>query len=255
MTPAKTKAFEFKPLTEYPLKDRLFIKAAGLAVYCLMYLISKTLRYELKHDQTLDEIIAGLDSPVLCSYHDRLLAGAPYLRDRRFVALVSSSKDGEFAARTGQRFGFGMVRGSSSRGGQEALLELAALMKTGSIVFLTVDGPRGPRHKAKPGAVMLARMTGKAMLPIMLQPASYWALRSWDRMIIPKPFSRVIAMKGEPIFVPADADAEVLESKRMELQNAIDSLIERCQRHIDQDSSSDRSRAGEADAKPAAKRT
>lgn len=253
MNPAIETAFKFRPLTEYSLKHRLFIRIAGLGLYLLLNVIGKTLRYELDDPQTLDEIFAGFDSPILCCYHDRLFAGAYYLRYRGLIVLTSNSKDGELSARAAQRLGFGMVRGSSSRGGQDALLQLAALMREGLPVFLTVDGPRGPRHRAKPGAAMLARMTGKPMLPIMLCPEKYWTLRSWDKMVIPKPFSRVITMKGDPIFVRSDASRDDIESKRAELQAAIDSLLERCHALLGLGSSSTAAR--EADKNPPAKST
>lgn len=257
MTPAIKTAFEFRPLTEYSMKDRLFIRLAGFGLYLLLNAIGKTLRYELIDEQTVDEIFAGFDSPILCSYHDRLFAGAYYLRRRRVIVMTSNSKDGELSARAAQRLGFGMVRGSSSRGGQDALLQLAALMREGSPVFMTVDGPRGPRHKAKPGAPMLARITGKSMLPIMLCPEKYWTLRSWDKMVIPKPFSRVVAMKGDPIFVRSDASRDYIESKRAELEAGIDSLLDRCHTllGLGPSSSSGPTSDREADKNPATRST
>jgi lysophospholipid acyltransferase (LPLAT)-like uncharacterized protein len=136
--------------------------------------------------------------------------------------MTSQSFDGEYIARFIRRLGYGAVRGSSTRGGVGALVELTRLVRRGCPAGFSIDGPRGPRHVAKMGAVLLAKKTGQAVLPFGVNAERFWSLKSWDRMQIPKPFSRVHVRFAPPIFVPGDADEATLNRKHDELQSALD---------------------------------
>jgi lysophospholipid acyltransferase (LPLAT)-like uncharacterized protein len=138
--------------------------------------------------------------------------------------MTSRSFDGEYIARFIQRFGYGASRGSSSRGGVGALVEMVRLMRAGRPTGFAIDGPRGPRHEAKLGAVLLAKKTGAPLLPFTINPAHYYAAPSWDRFQIPLPFSRARVRIAAPIYVPADADDDLLNAKRAELQRALDAI-------------------------------
>jgi hypothetical protein len=147
----------------------------------------------------------------------------PYFYGRRRVyALTSRSRDGEVLSRFVQGFGVRVVRGSSSRGGARALRTLARLVREeGAEVLVVPDGPRGPRHVAQPGAVLLARMTGAPVVPVSFAAAPRTVLRSWDAFLVPHPFARAVAVFGHPIQVPPDADRDLLERKRGELEAAL----------------------------------
>jgi lysophospholipid acyltransferase (LPLAT)-like uncharacterized protein len=147
----------------------------------------------------------------------------PYLYGRRRVhALTSRSRDGEVLSRFVQGFGVRVVRGSSSRGGTRALLALARLLREeGAEILLVPDGPRGPRHVAQPGAVLLAKMTGVPVVPVAFAATPRTVLRSWDAFLVPHPFARAVVIFGQPIAVPPDADRNLVEEKRRELESAL----------------------------------
>jgi lysophospholipid acyltransferase (LPLAT)-like uncharacterized protein len=141
--------------------------------------------------------------------------------------MTSQSFDGEYIARFIQRFGYGAARGSSTRGGTGAVVEMVRLMRAGCPTAFTIDGPRGPRYLAKMGAVLLAKKTGHPILPFTITPVRFWEAKSWDRFQVPKPFTRVRVDIAPPIFVPHDADEGLLEAKRDELQQALDEINRR----------------------------
>jgi hypothetical protein len=161
-------------------------------------------------------------------WHNRvsLLAGFfPATMRNNCAALASASGDGEVAARALRTLGFQVVRGSSSRGGYHALLELKRkLLEEKLTVGITVDGPRGPRYEVHPGAVMLAEATGLPILPLSLNAPRRWELKSWDRTQIPKPFSRVGLMVGEPFTVPPDLSPEQRQAECRRVRDALLSI-------------------------------
>ena len=218
------RAFRFADLSAYTLRQRLAIRAADLAFYLLIRAIGATLRFDIEGQEHWDEAARGGGLPVYTFWHDRIFPSTYFFRRRRIVVMTSRSFDGEYIARFIQRLGYGAVRGSSSRGGVGALVELARLVRAGFPAAFTIDGPRGPRHVAKRGAVLLAKKTGQPVLPFGVNAERCWTLKSWDRMQIPKPFSRVRVRFAPPVYVAADADEAALDAKRDELQRALDSL-------------------------------
>jgi len=160
-------------------------------------------------------------------WHGRILPATYYFRRRGIVVITSENFDGEWIARIIERFGFGTARGSSSRGGLKAMLKLVRDMEQGRPAGFTLDGPRGPARVAQPGAIWLARATGNPVLPFHLEASSHWTTGSWDRTQIPKPFSTVALVIGEPLDVPAEATDEQLESVRRELEERLRALEHR----------------------------
>jgi lysophospholipid acyltransferase (LPLAT)-like uncharacterized protein len=146
------------------------------------------------------------------------------LRDRGIVVITSENFDGEWVARIIRRFGYDTARGSTSRNGAKALVQLRRDMRAGRPVAFTVDGPRGPREVAQPGAVWLASATGNPILPFHIEARKAWTARSWDRHQIPRPGTDVAVTMGPPIEVPAGADAETIEHSRLELEAALGRL-------------------------------
>ena len=157
-----------------------------------------------------------------------LLLPLVYGRRHRIHALTSRSRDGEILSRFVQGFGIRVVRGSSSRGGARALLTLARVIREeGDNVLIVPDGPRGPRHVAQNGAVLLARMTGVPMVPLAFGASPCRVLRSWDAFIVPHPFARAAIVFADPIAVPRDADRDVMEAKRRELETTLREITRR----------------------------
>jgi lysophospholipid acyltransferase (LPLAT)-like uncharacterized protein len=216
--------FRFADLSEYTPRQRLTIKAADRAFYGLIATIGPSIRWELHGGEHLERLYRGGKLPIVSFWHNRVFYKMWFLRRRGLVAMTSRSFDGEYIARFIQRFGNGAARGSSSRGGGRALIAMDSALRAGFDVGLTVDGPRGPVYEAKPGAAMLARRSGHAILPMHAACSSFWEAASWDRFQIPHPFSRVVVAVAEPIFVPPDADDRGVEQARQALQTALDEM-------------------------------
>ena len=159
--------------------------------------------------------------PIMAFWHGRVLTATYYFRNRGIVVMISENFDGEWIARIIERFGYGTSRGSTSRGGQRALLQLKREMEDGHPTGFAVDGPRGPARKVQPGVVWLGKLTGNPVVPFHMEVSRYWSLNSWDHTQIPKPFSTVALTVGSPIQVPADADERALEAKRAEVEEAL----------------------------------
>lgn len=162
--------------------------------------------------------------PIMAFWHGRVLTATYFFRRRGIVVMISENFDGEWIARIIESFGFRTSRGSTSRGGQRALLQLKREMDRGLPSGFAVDGPRGPARKAQPGAVWLAKLTGNPVVPFHMEASSHWSLNSWDRTQIPNPFSTVALAVGQPIDVPAHADEATLEHKRVQLERSLFAL-------------------------------
>ncbi|MDQ3135097.1 MAG: lysophospholipid acyltransferase family protein [Acidobacteriota bacterium] len=211
-------------LSAYTLKQRLLIRAADLAFFVLIKLIGATTRFEVKGWEHWEAATSGGQFPIYTFWHDRVFLATYFWRRRGIVVMTSRSFDGEYIARFIQRFGYGAARGSSSRGGVGALVEMIKLVRAGRPTAFTIDGPRGPRHVAKLGAVLLAKKTGQPILPFSINSSCYSAAPSWDRFQVPAPFARARVLIAPPIYVPANADDALLERKRDELQQALDRI-------------------------------
>jgi lysophospholipid acyltransferase (LPLAT)-like uncharacterized protein len=199
---------------------------AGLG-YPLINALGHTLRWRVEGLQHLEAILASGRQPVMAFWHGRILPATFYFRRRGIVVITSENFDGEWIARIIERFGYGTARGSSSRGGKKAMLQLVRDMKAGRAAGFTLDGPRGPARVAQAGAVWLASATGNPVLPFHLEASSHWNLHSWDRTQIPKPFSTVALVVGEPIEVQREATEETLEHARQELERRLEALEQR----------------------------
>lgn len=206
------------------MRDRFIIRAAGISFYLLIRATCSTLRWEVQGRQHLDAIAAAGRRPIFTFWHEFILAATWFWRNRGIVVMSSTSRDAEYTGRVIKRFGYGTVRGSSTRGGGRAMAEMAGCLDLGMEVAFTIDGPRGPARVAKPGAITLARHTGQAVLPFHIAASRYFTLPSWDRLQIPMPFARAVTLIAEPIYVSRDATGEEVAAKQQSLQSALDSL-------------------------------
>jgi lysophospholipid acyltransferase (LPLAT)-like uncharacterized protein len=219
------KAYRFAPLSGYPSKDRITIKAADLAFYLLIRVIGRTIRFEVEGWENFEQIKADGKLPIYAFWHDRIFASTWFFRDRGIAVITSQSKDGEYIARFIQRLGYGAVRGSSTRGGVGALVEMIKVMRAGSPAGFTVDGPKGPRYQAKPGAVLLAKKTGNPIMPFLVECRRFRSIGSWDRLQIPLPFTHAKLFIAKPIYVAADAEGAEIDEKLAELQLSLDAMV------------------------------
>jgi len=197
--------------------------------FWLLQIWARTLRYEV------DDRASVVGKPVTENYiaalwHNRLLlvsfALKRFLPQRPGAGLISASRDGDLIADLTQRFGFEVVRGSSSRLGASALRELENVLASGRDVLITPDGPRGPAYQVGPGIVFLAQKTGAAVVPINMEFSSCWRVNSWDHFILPRPFSRVRVIVGAAHRVKPTGTREEFEAERLNLQNAMMALVE-----------------------------
>ncbi len=194
--------------------------------------IGSTLRFELVTEEGAEPQTPPARG-IFCFWHQCTLPAGWYFRHFRCSILISRSFDGELIARTLGLLGFGSVRGSSSRGAVSGLLALKGILERGQPVVFTADGPRGPIYQTKAGPVKLAQMTGERIGSFYLLPEQAWTLHSWDRLFIPKPFSRVAVSWARPVAVPpAQASDESLEAARRELNDALERARHNAERHF-----------------------
>jgi len=195
----------------------------------LLKIWARTLRYEV------DDRAGVVGQPVKENYiaalwHNRLLLISyvlkKFLPQRPGAGLISMSRDGDLVADVTQRFGFDVVRGSSSRMGASALRELGTVLASSRDILITPDGPRGPAYELGPGIVFLAQQTGAPVTPINMEYSNCWRIKSWDRFIVPRPFSKVRVIIGQPHRVKSTSTDEEFEAERLRLQEAMMALVE-----------------------------
>lgn len=221
------KAYKPAPLDAYSLRQRAAIHLADLVFFFLIAVIGRTLRFDVDGQEHFDAVEGSGKVPILTFWHDRIFSSTYYFRNRRIVVMTSQSFDGEYIARFIQRFGYGAARGSSTRGGIGALIEMIKLVRAGAPCAFTVDGPKGPRYEAKVGPCLLSKKSGAPILPFVIETSGYWCAKSWDRLQIPKPFSKAKIFFAPPIMVDEKSEEEEINTKRDELQTALDALVEK----------------------------
>jgi lysophospholipid acyltransferase (LPLAT)-like uncharacterized protein len=210
-------------------RKRAEVAAIAAAGYPLMRALGATWSWRVSGAEHLQVVDANGHHPILSFWHGRILPATLYFQRRGIVVITSENYDGEWIARIITKFGYGTARGSTSRGGPKALLQLVREVQSKGVAF-TLDGPRGPAEVAQPGAVWLAKATGNPLVPFHAEAASSWTMKSWDRTQIPKPFTTVAMAIAAPLYVPRDADEAALEEWRKRLEQ---SLAECRQRALD----------------------
>lgn len=197
--------------------------------YRLLQIWTRTLRFEI------DDRAGLIGTPpneryIGALWHNRLLLFPfvlrRYLPQRRGAALISASRDGAILADLVGRFGYETVRGSSSRKGASAMRQLAEVIAHGGDAVITPDGPRGPAYELGQGIIYLAQQSGAAVIPVNLEFSHCWRLKSWDRFILPKPFSKVRVVFDSPHRVAQTANDEEFERERVRLQKAMLARVE-----------------------------
>jgi lysophospholipid acyltransferase (LPLAT)-like uncharacterized protein len=219
------------PATRAKLSRRIQVWIIPFLGYWVMRLLGRTLRWQVDGLENLQSIQAAKKRVIYTFWHGRIFFGTLFFRNRGIVVMTSQNRDGEYIARVIRRFGYGAARGSSSRGAKGALVEMVRALRQGKDVAFTIDGPRGPRYVAKPGAVWIAARTGDAIFPFHMSPERSWVFKSWDQFHCPKPFSRVLVLMGKPIYVKEHATEEELSAAQDELQRSLEDLLHRGDSH------------------------
>ncbi len=219
----------------FSFRQRVALTLISTAGWLLVRLIGPTLRYSVSTEEGGPSgDWAGC--AIYAFWHRCIIPALYYYRRRRIGVMTSSSFDGEYIARIINKFGFRAVRGSSTRGGGRALQEMQDVLDAGDAVAFTIDGPRGPRYVAKRGPVLLARNTNLPIYVFHCAVERAWVLNSWDRFMIPRPFSRVAVRFSRVIEVPPDAEEQTLEQYRQQMQSALDRARQSAEAVFGQDS-------------------
>ena len=182
--------------------------------------LAATWRWHVEGYAHYESIVASGRQPIMAFWHGRILPATVFFKNRGIVVITSQNFDGEWIAGIIRRFGYGTARGSSSRGGARALVQLRRDLAAGHPAGFTLDGPRGPARVAQPGAVFLAGATGYPILPFHFEASRFWEMNSWDRTQVPKPFSRVALAIGAPLHVTGTAKATI-DAARVDLERAL----------------------------------
>lgn len=209
----------------FTLWQRIALQLITWTGFLVIRLIGPTLRVSISFEEGAPSSLET--RPMILSFWHSCIFPAIYVwRNLQIRVMSSDSFDGEWTGRIIRKFGFVKVRGSSSRGAVRGLLGIRKEIEQNSTVAFTIDGPRGPRYVAKPGPVLLARATGAPMVAFHIAVENAWTLNTWDRAMIPKPFSRALLRISRQIVVPADAEDAERERFHVELQAALDRVRE-----------------------------
>ncbi|HTB97246.1 MAG TPA: lysophospholipid acyltransferase family protein [Terracidiphilus sp.] len=218
----------------FTLSQRLVLAVVPRLVWALLSLVGRTWRFEVIAEEGVTPVVFGQKAgpEIYCFWHQCVLPCTMYFRKTGAVILISRSFDGELITRILKLFGFDAVRGSSSRGAREGLLGLNSVIESGRTAIFTADGPRGPIYQTKMGPIKLAQSTGAPIGAFHLEPATAWVMGSWDRFLVPMPFTRICVSWAEWTLVPEDLTGEQFEPKRKELNAAIERARLRALQHL-----------------------
>src|SRR5262245_53079049 len=209
--------------------QRIQIALLSRLAALLIRSIGLTLRWESEGDEHLEQVYKEGRRAILTFWHCCTFASAYHFRNQGIVVMSSQNFDSECLAGGLVRLGYGLAKGSTSRGGLKALAEMARSLRNGKDVAFTVDGSSGPRHVAKPGPVLLAKRTGDPVACFHISLQRKILLKTWDQTQIPIPFSKAFIVKAPPIYVPRDGNEDQLTGKIAEMQRMLDELREKAE--------------------------
>ncbi len=204
--------------------QRIALAVIPRLVWAMLWVVGLTWRFETIAEEGATPLPfgRGAGARIFCFWHQCVLPCAIYFRRTGATILISRSFDGELITRILGLFSFHAVRGSSSRGAREGLLGLKDVIDRGGPAIFTADGPRGPIYQTKMGPIKLAQMTGARIGAFHLEPEHAWVMGSWDRFLVPKPFTRIVVSWARWTEVPTDAPLEEFEAYRQRLNAAIE---------------------------------
>ena len=210
--------------SRFTLAQRVVLAVVPRVVWSLLWIVSRTWRFEVIAEDGVTPLLfgRGAGAEIFCFWHQCVLPCTVYFRNTGATILISRSFDGELITRVLNLFGFRAVRGSSSRGAREGLLGLKQVIDLGKPAIFTADGPRGPIYQTKMGPIKLGQLTGARIGAFHLEPEHAWTMRSWDRFLIPKPFTRICVSWARWTHVEAELPSEDFESRREELNANIE---------------------------------
>lgn len=209
-----------------PLAKRIVEALAPPLAYWYIRFLGLTMRPQFRDRERQARARDSTGPYIMAFWHSRLVMMRFGYPDSRCVVLQSQHRDSRMLGRVMTRFGIGQVWGSTTRGGTKAVREVLRRIRDGYDVAIAPDGPRGPRRRAQAGVIAIARMSGKPILPMAYSAKPALRLRSWDRLLLPHPFSRVLYVYGEPISIDRRADAAEQERLRQALEDELNRLTD-----------------------------
>lgn len=221
---------DYSTPVSFTFRQQLSLTLLAPLVALVMRLLFGTCRVEVRNGHYHGDAEKRLGCVLLVFWHEVLPLAAWRYRGSGYHTLTSYSYDGEFVARVISWLGLRALRGSSSRGGGDALLRMQAAIDRRVTIGFTPDGPRGPRREMKPGAAVLGARTGVPVVPAGLAVTRCWRMKSWDKMVFPKPFSTIVCEYGEPIGPCAGEDTAAIEAKRLEIDAALNAVQRKVER-------------------------
>ena len=212
------------------MRDRIVEALAPRLAYRYLQLLRVSMRFEYRNRDVLQQVRETHGQYILVFWHSRLAMMPFAYPGKKIAVLASTHRDSEMLGRVLARFGVARARGSSTQGGIAGVRELLRRVREGYDLGITPDGPRGPRRRVKAGVIATAGFTGKPIVPVAFGASRGRRIRSWDRTLIPYPFSRGIFLYGEPLFVPRKVAEEETERLRQSLERILDSLTNEADR-------------------------
>ena len=209
-----------------PVAQWALLNVAPHIAHAYIRLLHATMKIEARGAEALAASRRDPGHYVLCFWHSRFVLMPYCYPGPRIVVLSSNHRDAEALVRILRKFGIEQARGSSTSGGTTGMRQILRKVQEGCDVGLTPDGPRGPRRRVQPGVVAVGRFTGLPIIPVTFSASSARRLRSWDRTLLPRFFSRGLFVYGTPVSVPRDADPATLELKRLELEAELDRITD-----------------------------
>jgi lysophospholipid acyltransferase (LPLAT)-like uncharacterized protein len=212
-------------LPRLPWRRRIQIPIIAAVVYSVIRTLGPTLRYEVLGRGVVDELWSKKQPCIWAFWHRCIIPIAWYARNRGIVIMNTTAFDGQWTRKVIELLGFGTAQGSSSRGGLRGLNVMTQRIKQGLDCGFTIDGPRGPRYVAKVGPVLLARMTGAPIIVFHVAVDRGTTIeKTWDHFCVPHLFARAILIGAPPIYVPQDADSEMIKAKHEEMQRKLEQV-------------------------------
>jgi len=222
----------YKSPVKFTIGQRIALFAIANAVAIVHRLLCATCSVQILKESGLRALQEKHGGVILAFWHEVLPLAIWSVRGSGYHTLTSYSYDGELAARVIEHFGLAAVRGSSSRGGREALRQLELALNLAVTIGVTLDGPRGPRRAAKPGVAILSARTGIPIVPMIMGAPRGWRMRSWDRLFMPKPFTTITCVYGDPIEPAKDISAEEVERVRAHVERELNRLQEQLENEL-----------------------
>lgn len=214
----------------HPLTERLALSLVPRIATAYIRLLGRTMKLEYRHRDRLERLDRSGEHYILAFWHSRFLMMPYAYFGSRVTVMVSRHRDAEMLVRTLRPFGYDFSRGSTTRGGSAALRALLRRVAGGSDAAIAPDGPRGPRRRVQPGIIAVARLSGLPIVPVTVSAAPARRLGTWDRTVLPRPFSRGVFHYEEPIRVPKRADDAEQERVRRTLESVLDRMTDEVDR-------------------------